>query len=384
LPIRFDSANAPSWCTQADPVGGPPLLLHVFSTFAVGGPQMRFAALAESFAGHYRHVVVAMDGDFACSARLAPGFDVRCQPIDVVKGSTLLNVRRFRRRLCEIAPDVLVTYNWGAIEWAMADVPRLARHVHVEDGFGPEEHAAQLSRRVLTRRLVLARSTVVVPSRTLHRIATEVWRLDRHRVRYVPNGIDLARFTGPRFPGTELVVGTVAALRAEKNLARLLRAFRRVADAMPTRLTIVGDGPERPGLERLAEQLGLTGRVRFTGHVNDPAPLYRGFDIFALSSDTEQMPLSVIEAMAAGLPVAATDVGDVAAMLGDENRPFVTPPDEVALAGAILTLARDMTLRTRVGEANRARAEAEFDQRAMAAAWQALFDGTERAGSATD
>ena len=326
-----------------------PLLLHVFPTFAVGGQQMRFIALAAAFGSRYRHIVMAMDNDHACAARLAPGLDVRCEHIEVAKGATFGNVRRFRRRLRAIAPDVLVTYNWGAIEWAMANIPRRVRHIHVEDGFGPEERARQLPRRVLTRRLVLARSTVAVPSRTLWRIATEVWRLDPHRVRYVPNGIDLARFAGSREAGGEPVIGTVAALRPEKNLARLLRAFRLVADVMPARLVIAGDGPERPRLERITRDLGLSELVRFTGHLDDPAVLYRRFDVFALSSDTEQMPLSVIEAMASGLPVAATAVGDVAAMLAAENHAFVTPLEDAALAAAIAALARDAALRARVG-----------------------------------
>ncbi len=355
-------------------MGEPPLLLHVFSTFAVGGPQMRFVALAAALGSRYRHIVTAMDGDYACAARLPPGLEVRCEPIEVARGATLGNVRRLRRRLRDTAPDVLVTYNWGAIEWGMANIPRLARHIHVEDGFGPEERARQLPRRVLTRRLVLARSTVAVPSRTLWRIATEVWRLNPRRVTYLPNGIDLARFAGPRMTEAVPLIGTVAALRPEKNLSRLLRAFRLVADTLPARLVIAGDGPERPGLERLASELGLAGQVRFAGHLDAPEALYRSLDVFALSSDTEQMPLSVIEAMASGLPVAATAVGDVGTMVSADNRAFVVPLDEAALAGAIVTLARDAALQARVGAANRAKAEAEFGLAGMVATWGALFD----------
>jgi glycosyltransferase involved in cell wall biosynthesis len=356
----------------------PPLLLHVFSTFAVGGSQMRFVALAKAFGDRYRHIVMAMDGDFACAARLPASADVRCEQIVAAKGTaaTFGNVRRFRRRLREIAPDVLVTYNWGATEWALANIPSLVRHIHVEDGFGPEERTRQLARRVWLRRLALARSTVAVPSRTLWRIATERWRLDPHRVRYVPNGIDLARFAGPHAAGTEPVIGTVAGLRPEKNVARLLRAFRIVTETLPSRLMIVGEGPEGAALRRLAAELGILDRVCFTGHLDNPAVVYRGLDVFALSSDTEQMPLSVIEAMASGLPVAATGVGDVRAMLAAENQGFITAIDETALAQAVLRLLRDPVLRERIGVANRAKAEAEFGEAAMVTAWGGLFDRT--------
>jgi glycosyltransferase involved in cell wall biosynthesis len=102
-------------------------------------------------------------------------------------------------------------------------------------------------------------------------------------------------------------------------------------------------------------------------------PTYRGFDVFALSSDTEQMPLSVLEAMAASLPVAATDVGDVAGMLADDNRPFVTALDPAALAAALKTLLERPDLRRALGAANRARAERDYDEAAMLRGYADLF-----------
>jgi glycosyltransferase involved in cell wall biosynthesis len=156
----------------------------------------------------------------------------------------------------------------------------------------------------------------------------------------------------------------------------LLHAFRQVADTTPARLIIAGDGSERSTLEAQAAGLGIGQRVQFTGHLDDPSPLYRSIDVFTLSSDTEQMPLSVLEAMAAGLPVAATDVGDIASMVAAENRPFITPLDETALAKAIASLISDPALRQRVGAANREKAVAEFGQVGMIAAWRTLFDST--------
>ena len=377
-------------------------MLSVFATFAVGGPQVRFAALANRYGPRYRHLIVAMDGNDACRERLSPALDVSFPAVPIRKGATLANLRIFRQFLRERRPDVLVTNNWGSIEWAMANLPAIVRHVHIEDGFGPEERDTQIRRRVLTRRLVLRWSTVALPSQTLTRIATAIWRLDPRRVHTIPNGIDFTRFPGTHdptvaaaWPGEGPVVATVAALRAEKNLGRLLRAFAAATAArpgqpaparpvpatplpatpLPARLVIIGDGPERAGLEALAARLGLTHRVSFLGHIVDPAPLYTGFDVFALSSDTEQMPISVIEAMAAGLPVAATDVGDVRAMLSETNAPYIVPRDDAAFASCLATLLDDAALCARIGAANRARALQAFDQERMFAAYAALIDG---------
>ncbi|MBW6397543.1 glycosyltransferase [Roseomonas sp. HJA6] len=354
-------------------MSAPPLLLHAFASFAVGGPQVRFATLANRLGGAFRHAVVAMDGKLDARALLDPSLDVRFPEITVAKGDTLGNLRRFRAALGEIRPDLLVTSNWGSIEWALARIGTGIPHLHMEDGFGPEERVRQIPRRVLARRLLLRHATVVVPSRVLWRIAREVWRLPQRRLRLLPNGIDLGRFTSvdrPRDTG-EVVIGTVAALRPEKNLARLIRAVGRLGPEL--RLVIVGGGGERPALEALVADKGMAARVTFAGHQTDPAPLYAGFDIFALSSDTEQMPLSVLEAMAAALPVAATDVGDVAEMLAPENRPFVVPCHDAALADALDALARDAKARRNIGAANRRRAEEDFNEAGMVAAWGELF-----------
>ena len=120
-------------------------------------------------------------------------------------------------------------------------------------------------------------------------------------------------------------------------------------------------------------------RVLFAGHVPEPAPLYRAFDVFALTSDTEQMPMTVLEAMAASLPVAATDVGDIKAMLAPENSAFIIPRDDRALADALLALLRQPELRRSLGAANRARAEREYDQEIMFRNYAALFQGDDAA-----
>lgn len=353
-----------------------PLILHVFPTFSVGGAQARFASVANHWGTRWRHAVVAMDGITTCRERLDPALSMTFPAVDIRKGDTLGNVRRFRRVLREMRPHALLTSNFGSIEWAIANVLPVVRHVHIEDGFGPDEAQGQIRRRVLMRRALLRRRQVVLPSETLMAIARDTWRLDPRWLLHVPNGVDLGRFApAARSVNGVPVVGTVAALRGEKNIGRLLRAFRLASDGVPARLVIVGDGPDRPALESLARELGIADRVRFEGAVAQPAALYQQFDVFAMSSDTEQMPLSLLEAMGAGLPVVATDVGDIRAMLPESNGPFVVGRDDAALGTALRTLLQQRDLRHALGQANRMRAEQRFDQRAMFAAWAAVMDG---------
>src|ERR1700730_3349243 len=152
----------------------------------------------------------------------------------------------------------------------------VARHIHIEAGCGQREADSQIFRRVLFRRWALARcALIVVPSRLLEDLALGMWRLPADRVTYVPNGVDLARFSAPPrdiVPGVtrrtgELVIGTVAPLRPEKNVGRLLRIFAALDPSPPARLLIAGDGIERPVLQQLADELGIADRVIFTGQV---------------------------------------------------------------------------------------------------------------------
>ena len=347
-------------------------VLSVFPGFGVGGAQARFCAVANHHRQALRHAIVAMNGDLSCRERLDPGLEVCFPELPASDGGPFVLWRELRAVLRKLRPDVLLTHNLGSIDWAVANLSVGVRHVHVEDGFGPEERDRQIFRRVLARRLLLRRASVVLPSKVLLRIARDVWRLPAARLHYVPNGVDVSRFAGGGRAAADgiVVVGTVAALRPEKNISRLLHA---VAGVPEVRLVVVGDGPEFSRLTELAETLGIAGRVEFVGHLADPASAYRRMNIFALSSDTEQMPLSVLEAMAAGLPVAATDVGDVREMVAAQGAPFVVARDAAALAGVLQRLAADAGLRTRVGKANRAKAAGEFNQAAMSRVWGELL-----------
>src|SRR5689334_21544150 len=147
-------------------------LLEVFSTYAVGGPQIRFSQLANYFGARYGHTLVAMNGECACRLWVDPSVMLEVLPLQFRKGRIVGDLLTFRRVIAEVRPDLLVTYNWGAIEWALANRLRpICRHIHFEDGFGADEAARQLRRRVAFRRIALSGdSRVVVPSLTLRDI----------------------------------------------------------------------------------------------------------------------------------------------------------------------------------------------------------------------
>lgn len=360
-------------------------ILHVFATFAAGGPQLRFARLAELLGERFRHTVVAVDGVSDAFARCDPS---RVRLLEVPRGRRGLpspaDLLRLRRVLAAERPDLLVTVNWGAIDWLLANrLAPLCPQLHLEEGFGPEESdGRQLLRRVWTRRLALGGpARLVVVSRTLERIARASWKVPAARLARVPNGIAVDRYaharpleSGLRRNGQEVVAIAVGGLRPEKNPRRLVRLLAALPERTPLRLVLVGDGPERPAVEALAA--ALDGRVLLLGARADVPELLASADLFLLASDTEQMPLALLEAMAAGLPVVASAVGDVPAMVAAENRPFVLPPaDEAGLVAALARLAGEPMLRRRLGEANRARVRAVYEEARMVEAWRVLFEG---------
>ncbi len=361
-------------------------LVHVFPTFGLGGVQLRISTVLNRLGQRYRHTIVATDGCFDSRTRLDPSLEVAFTSVVTSCNSLPTTLRQLRRHLRSLRPDLLLTYNWGAVEWGLANgLLPICRHVHFESGFGPEEADRQMMRRVLFRRLALARSErLVVPSQTLVEIATKIWRIPREKVLYVPNGVDCDRFAarpGPdALPGfkpnpNELVIGTVAPLRAEKNLDRLMRAFAGVRGHPSIRLVIVGDGPERSRLVELARELETVDRVLLAGHIENVEEVLGLFDIFALSSDTEQMPNSLLQAMAAGLPVVATDVGDVARILSPENRRFVVARDNGAAFGsALTTLLSDGSLRGYLGRRNRMHVRSHYGFDRMVQAYEKIFD----------
>ncbi|TFI57770.1 glycosyltransferase family 1 protein [Sphingomonas parva] len=362
----------------------PVRILHAHSTFSLGGKEARAVRLMNAFGDAVEHVVLsASPGETGARAALAPGIAVSF-PADappLTGRPTPLRLRRLARYLRGF--DLVLSYNWGAMDVVMArrlfGGPPL---VHHEDGFNQDEAERLKPRRNLWRRAALgAAYRLVVPSHRLAAIAAEAWKQPPARIVRIANGIATARYAlapepalvGLADKGKAIVIGTVAGLRPVKNLPRLVRALAAMRSG-GARLVIVGEGPESERIAAEARRLGVAARVEMPGFRADPARWIGAFDIFALSSDSEQAPISLIEAMAAGLPVVATAVGDVPDMVARDNRPLiVAPQDEAAFAAALDTLAERADLRRAIGLANREKARTEHDEKAMIARYAALY-----------
>lgn len=361
-----------------------PRLLHAFSTFELGGPQARFVKLHAETCDSFEHIVTTMDGRYGAldSRGVNQSIDVREMPVE--KGSGLANVQRFRTALLADRPDAVISYNWGAIEWAFAAALARIPHVHVEEGFNPDEIHMRLRRRNWTRMVALrvSNARVVTVSETLYQIAQREWLIPARRLLLIPNGVPTERFrsvidrTRPSVYARdrELIVGTVAGLRPEKRIDRLIDAFGMLVQrGVDARLVIVGDGACRADLVHQIHVRGIKDRVIFLGHLKDPAPLYYELDLFALTSDTEQMPVALVEAMASGLACVATAVGDVTQMLGPSNREYVVERDTVAVADALCRLISADAARRRLGAENLGRAKEKYSYQPMVDAWRAVF-----------
>jgi glycosyltransferase involved in cell wall biosynthesis len=366
-----------------------PRILHLHSSFDSGAGADRFVRLINGIGREFAHAIVSGDVERrSAAASLDPKLAIAWPKFPPLAG------KPWPARLKRIAGamagyDLICTYNWGAIDAALAhtlfaDVYKLSPLVHHESGIEQGEAGHFEPGRNVYRRIALGRSAaLVVPSRALERIALETWVQPRSKVRWIPTGIATAAYARrqkrdalPRVMKQkgESWVGTLATLSGDEGLPALVRALRDLPDEW--QLVVVGEGPERDAILAEAEASGLEHRVHLPGSIPEPAKALGLYDVFALSPRSAQEPHTVIQAMAAGLPIAAPRIGDIAALVASENGPYLSAPDdEGELASAIRRLALDPDLRTRIGEANRSRARAEYDESSMIERYRALYRG---------
>jgi glycosyltransferase involved in cell wall biosynthesis len=217
------------------------------------------------------------------------------------------------------------------------------------------------------------------------------------KITVVPNFLDDAAFAPAapdareRFlnelgvPGDALVVGCVARLDPVKDHETLMRAFAGLVAQVPHAvLVLVGDGPRRAALEAFAAEIGIAHAVRFAGHRDNGTNLHQAFDISTLASVSEGFPNAVLEALAAGVPVVATDVGAVRDVIESGVTGYVVPARDVgAFAAALIALAADADLRRRLGASGCAIVSQRYRRGPILEMLYALWDEKHRRDGAT-
>lgn len=373
-------------------------VLHILYGMVVGGMEGRVARLAAGLDPEKFDITILT---FRASAERTVSLPphVRLEFFEIPSGihfGRLLGLRDYIRGQ---GFDIVHTHNWGSMFYGvlaakMAGVPVVFHGEH-----GLEGNEATPWKRLWAQRLLgrLADRIVAVnPPIADHVI--RAWKLPPARVVSIPNGVDLSRYRPAEGRGAgPIVFGTMTRFRAVKNLPCLVEAFRLFAGdsggksggksdgksggknggkngGEEARLVMVGTGPDFGSVEKLCESGGLMPLVSLPGDSARPEDHYRGLSVYVNTSIYEGMSNTILEAMACGLPVIASDVpGNREWLREPENALFFKSGDAADLADKMRRLSGNPELARKMGAGNRARVEAEFDNRNFIASYERAY-----------
>ena len=363
-----------------------PRLAYVVNDLNPGGTERLVVEMAQAFAGDYDVVVYCLDdpGIWAGSLRRAgvpvhglwrqPGLDLSV-PVRLASYFRAARVDIVHAHQCS-------AWFYAALSRLLYPTPRLVLEEHGR--FYPEPDKPM---RRLVNRMLIARLThrFVAVSMDIRRRLERYEGLDAGRIEVVYNGVgevprmDAAARAGLRaklgFGADDFVVGTIGRFDPVKNLPMLVASIAAVAPTLPSvRGLLVGDGPAWPAIRQQVDDAGLAERVRLTGHREDARALVQCLDLFVLGSFSEGTSMALLEAMAAGVPVAVTDVGGNPEIVRDGATGWVIPSgDGAALADVVRKAATDTALCRRFAEAGRLRYVQQFSMSAMLDAYRRIY-----------
>jgi sugar transferase (PEP-CTERM/EpsH1 system associated) len=368
-----------------------PLIAHVVYRFDMGGLENGLVNLINRLPERqFRHAIVSLTDYSDFRNRLTR--DVPIFALGKRPGNDFGLYWRLWKTFQELKPDIVHTRNLNALE---AQIPAFLAgvkgRVHGEHGWDVHDQDGSSRKYRWWRRVFrpFVQRYVALSGHIAEYLQNDV-RVSTDRIVRICNGVDTGTFrpaTGGRDPlpeagragDADLVIGTVGRLEAVKDQVTLARAFVRVVADNPTladrcRLVMIGDGSLRAEVERVVSEAGLADQVWLPGARDDVARLLRGFDVFVLPSKAEGISNTILEAMASGLPVVATDVGGNRELVADGTTGFLVPRvDPGAMARALSTYVRDPDLAKSHGRAARARIEAQFSIDGMVERYGALY-----------
>lgn len=370
-----------------------PLVAHIIYRLDVGGMENGLINLINHMpVGRYRHAIICLDDftDFRLRLRRP---DVACYALHKKPGKDVGLYLRLWRLLRRLHPQIVHTRNLAALDSLVPAALAGVRHrVHGEHGRDVIDIDGNSPKYTLLRRALrpLAQRYIAL-SFDLHQWLRERIGVGPDKLVHICNGVDMHWFkpaSGGRAPlpvvnfvgpGT-FVIGSVLRMQPVKDPMNLVHAFVRLFARWPrlrerARLVIIGDGPLYTQAENELRQAGVEQLAWLPGARNDVAQLLRGFDAFVLPSLAEGISNTILEAMATGLPVVATNVGGNPDLLRNGETGLLVPrSDPDALAQALRTYIDDPTLAAQHGRAGRERVEREFSLEVMMRRYMAVYD----------
>jgi glycosyltransferase involved in cell wall biosynthesis len=352
-------------------------VVHLVLGLSIGGLEQVVYDLVRCVDRDQFEVHVLCLGEIGIWGPKFEALGVSVEGLGALDLGTFGRVVKVAKRLRELRPDILHTHNpaphtVGALAACFSRVPVVINTKH-------GRNYPHIRKWVLANRLAAwLSSKVVAVSQDAADVALKIERVARHKVEVIRNGIDLTRFPLGRRPRRQLQRRAVHVARisySSKDQRTLMSAVRIVADKQRDFvLDIVGDGPDRSDLEAFCDALGLRQHVNFIGFRNDVHSFLSRAEFFVLSSVTEGVSITLLEAAATGLPIVATNVGgNPEVTVHGETGLLVPPRSPEALAAAMLDMLQDTNRARRMGIAGRRRVERHFDLRRSVARYEELY-----------
>jgi len=358
---------------------------HAIYAFHSGGMERGLLNLINyGDSERFRHVILCLTdaGEYAALLN-APD----CQVVELRKKSG--NDWRLPWRIAEAARrhrvDIIHARGWPAlVESAIgARLAGISKTVYTFHGKTIDDlNGISLKRRWMQKAVIRSYQKVITLNRQMRSDLAAESSIGESRIGIINNGVDIEKFR-PRcdraalrrdfgLPSDKLIIGNVARLDPVKNHEVILRALRRLLDQqLDIFFLLVGDGPNRAVLEREIDRLGVGSQVRLFGHTSAIPELLNCMDVYVQSSFYEGFSNTVLEAMACGVPVVATDVGGTKDVF--EDCAFFEPVDDQSLAALIARLAKDAAYRSDLGTKARRRAVSQFPIQAMVTSYEAVY-----------
>ena len=370
-----------------------PLVLHVVYRFDVGGLENGIVNLLNHMPrSTYRHVVLALTEVTEFRRRVLRD-DVEFIALHKPPGHGVWLYPALFRLFRALKPAIVHSRNLAALETVIpAWLARVPMRVHGEHGRDVDDLDGNSRRYQWMRRLYRPFvNHYCALSKELGDYLVDKVNVPAARITQIYNGVDSERFQrgdegrlaidGCSFGGSEnWLVGTVGRMQSVKNQVSLAHAFVRALQLDPTlrtrlRLVMIGDGPLRAECQAILANAGVSELAWLPGERHDVANIMRGLDCFVLPSLAEGVSNTILEAMASGLPVIATNVGGNAELVSHGLTGELVPAANTeALAESLLKLAGDPIMARAMGRAGRVSAEARFSMQAMVSAYCGIYD----------